>query len=241
MRRSLIAAGLAGLCALASARPARATTCAAPPGADASLAAMDGGDRLSWIDRKLGEDAARGRLWTYGWVIGIGAAGVASLAAVPFVAAKDRVDWYVSAATAAVGVVPLLAVPLEVKRDAPKLRAALAAGPLDDDARVCALLADAEGKLAADAADERRQRGWWMHAGNVAFNTGVLLFLGLGYHHWSSGLINGVAGAAVGEALLFTQPTGTIDAAASYRRGDLSGEEKARAALSWGWTYALGF
>ncbi|HEY2730597.1 MAG TPA: hypothetical protein VGK52_11720 [Polyangia bacterium] len=241
MRRSLIAVGLAGVCGLASAKPARAMTCAAPPGADASLAAMDGRDRLSWIDRKLGEDAARGRLWTYGWVIGIGAAGVGSLAVVPFVAAKDRVDWYVSAATAAVGVVPLLAVPLDVTRDAPKLSAALAAGLLDDDARVCALLADAEGKLAADAADERWQRGWWMHAGNIAFNTGVLLFLGLGYHHWSSGLINGLAGAAVGEALLFTQPTGAIDAAATYRGGALSGEGKAGASLSLGWTYDLGF
>ena len=241
MRRSLIAAGLAGMCGLASTRTARATTCAAPPGADASLAAMDDRDRLFWIDRKLGEDAARARRWKYGWVIGIGAAGVGSLAAVPFVAAKDRVDWYVSAATAAVGVVPLLAMPLEVTRDAPKLRAALAAGPLDDGARVCALLADAEGKLAADAADERWQRGWWMHAGNIGFNTGVLLFLGLGYHHWSSGLINGLAGAAVGEALLFTQPTGAIDAAATYRRGDLSSEGKAGAPLCWGWTYALGF
>ncbi len=131
-------------------------------------------------------------------------------------------------------------MPLKVTRDAPKLRAALAAGRLDDDARVCGLLADTEGKLAADAADERWQRGWWMHAGNIAFNTGVLLFLGLGYRHWSSGLINGLAGAAVGEALLFTQPTGAIDAAATYRRGDLSGEGKARAVL-WGWTYALGF
>ena len=146
----------------------------------------------------------------------------------PFVAAKDRVDWYVSAATAAVGVVPLLAVPLEVHARRAEAARGHRGGPLDDDARVCALLADAEGKLAADAADERWQRGWWMHAGNLAFNTGVLLFLGLGYHHWSSGLINGLAGAAVGEALLFTQPTGAIDAAATYRRGALAGEGKGR-------------
>jgi len=78
------------------------------------------------------------------------------------------------------------------------------------------LLADAERKLAADAADERWQQGWWTHAGNIAFNTGVLLFLGLGYHHWTSGLINGLSGAAVGETIILTQPTGAIDDASAY-------------------------
>ena len=77
-------------------------------------------------------------------------------------------------------------------RDAPALRDAIAALPPEDDARVCAVLAQAERMLADDAHDERWQQAWWTHAGNVAFNTGVLLFLGLGYHHWTSGLINGL-------------------------------------------------
>ena len=177
---------------------------------------------MLWIDRRLGDEAAKARFWAHGWTIGIGAAGVGSLAAVPFVAAEDRIDWYTGAASAAIGVIPFLLSPLRVTRDAPKLHAAVAAAPLDDEARVCALLVDAEGKLAASAADARWQQGWWIHAGNVAFNTGVMLFLGLGYHHWTSGIINGVAGAVVGESIILTQPTGIIDDLDSYNRSELS-------------------
>ncbi len=140
----------------------------------------------------------------------------------PFVAPDDRIDWYTSAVSAAIGVVPFLLSPLAVTRDAPRLHAAVAAAPLDDEAHVCALLVDAEGKLAAAAADARWQQGWWIHAGNIAFNTGVLLFLGIGYHHWTSGIINGVAGAAVGESIILTQPTGIIDDLGRYNRGELS-------------------
>ena len=45
-----------------------------------------------------------------------------------------------------------------------------------------------------------------------------MLFLGLGFHHWTSGIINGAAGAVVGEAIIFTQPTATIDDLAEYPR-----------------------
>lgn len=201
--------------------PVRAATCPVPPGAAASLAGIDGRERLRWIDERLEREATKGRFWADAWAIGIGAAGLGSLAPVPFVRASDRVDWYTSAATAAFGVIPFVVSPLAVTRDAPKLHAAIAALPPDDDARVCLALVDAEHALGADAADERWQRGWWIHAGNLAFNTGVLLFLGLGFHHWSSGVINGASGAVVGEAIIFTQPTNTIDDAASYNGGNV--------------------
>jgi hypothetical protein len=238
--RGVIAGCVAVACAVA---PARAATCPAPPDGAPGLARVDGRERLRWIDARLDHDARAGRLWAAAWGIGIGAAGLASLAPVPFVKASDRVDWYTSAATAAFGVIPFVVSPLDVTRDAPKVRATVAALPADaDDARVCLALVDAEHKLVADAADERWQRGWWIHAGNLAFNTGVLLFLGLGYHHWSSGLINGVSGAAVGEAIIFTQPTGVADAAASYAAGDLTGEGAgARAARPLGLAYGARF
>ena len=228
--RALIAAALAVAFA---ATPARAATCPTPPGAAASLAGVDGRERLRWIDDRLEREASKGRFWADAWAIGIGAAGLGSLAPVPFVRGSDRVDWYTSAATAAFGVIPFVVSPLAVTRDAPKLRAAIAALPLDDDARVCRVLADAEHDLAADAADERWQRGWWIHAGNLAFNTGVLLFLGLGFHHWTSGIINGASGAVVGEAIIFTQPTGAIDAAETYDRGELPGRASDARALAW--------
>jgi hypothetical protein len=221
LRRRRAAACLIVAGALARAVPARAATCAAPPNADARVVAIDGRERLHWIERRMDREASRARLWARAWGIGIGAAGLGSLAAVPFVAPSDRVDWYTGAASAAVGVVPFVISPLSVTRDAPKLTAAVASIPEDDGARVCATLVDAERRLAVAAENERWQRGWWAHAGNVAFNTGVLLFLGLGYHHWLSGILNGAAGAAVGEAIILTQPTGSISDLRSYERGDL--------------------
>jgi hypothetical protein len=232
----LLIAACAGVATVTLSNVAAAVTCAAPTGADPTLSAVDGRARLHWIDARLEREASKARLWADAWAIGIGAAGLASLAPAPFVAAGDRIDWYTGAATAAIGVVPFIVSPLSVTRDAPKLHAALADAP--DDAHVCALLADAEHKLAG-AADERWQRGWWIHAGNVVFNTGVLLFLGVGYHHWGAGLANGLSGAAVGETIIFTQPTGAVDDHAAYERGDLSAGD-ARP-ISLGWSYGATF
>ena len=49
-------------------------------------AAIDGRERLHWIDRRIGPGSVAGAALVTGWGIGIGAAGLASLAAVPFVA-----------------------------------------------------------------------------------------------------------------------------------------------------------
>jgi len=204
-----------------------ATTCAPPPNADARVALIDGRERLHWIDQRMDHEASRARLWSRSWGIGIGAAGLASLAAVPFVTPSNRVDWYTGAVSAAVGVVPFIASPLTVTRDAPKVSAAVAATHFDDDAHVCATLVDAERKLAAAADSQRWQQGWWIHAGNLAFNTAVLLFLGVGYHHWASGVINAASGAAVGEAIILTQPTGSISDLRDYARGDLTRAKQA--------------
>jgi hypothetical protein len=217
VRRSTALALVCGFATLSSAAVARAATCPAH-GDRGPIAAPEARERLFLITRQLEEESRRGHVWAYGWGVGIGAAGVASLAVVPFVPPSQRVDWYTSAATAAIGVVPFIVAPLKVTRTGPALSAAIAAAPLDDDARVCALVADAEHTLAEAAANERVQRSWWLHAGNLAFNTGVFLFLGLGFHHWSAGAVNGLAGAAVGEAIIFSQPTGAIDAEASYAR-----------------------
>jgi hypothetical protein len=225
--------------AVGAAERARAATCIAPPGAPRTLVSVDGRERLFWIVHRLEVDARRGRVWAGAWGVGIGAAGAASLMAVPFVEPSKRVDWYTGAATAAVGVVPFVVSPLAVTRDAPKLRDLVATTPLADDVQTCALLARAELMLRDDAANERRNRAWYIHVGNLAFNTGVFLFLGLGFHHWTAGAVNGLAGAAVGEAIIFTQPTGAIRAAEAYDRGDLS--VAAAPTPSWGWAYAATF
>lgn len=235
---------LAFILASGSLQVARAATCATPSGADPALASIDGRQRLRWIDGRLTDEAKRARFWAGAWAIGIGGAGLVSLAPVPFVAPGDRIDWYTGGVTAAIGVIPFLVSPLSVTRDAPRLHAAVAAlPPEDDDARVCALLNDAEHKLAADASNERWQRGWWAHAGNLAFNSAVLLFLGLGYHHWTAGILNGVSGTVVGEAIIFTQPTGASDDLAAYNKGDLATttERSTKAARSLGLSYRATF
>ncbi|HSY41803.1 MAG TPA: hypothetical protein VLA79_19840, partial [Polyangia bacterium] len=195
--------------------------CRAPEGAQAALAATDARLRLEWIDQRLSHEAHRMSRWNYGWAIGIGATGVGSLIAVPFVDPDDRVDYYTGAALAAAGVLPFLLAPPDVIHDGRELHAMLVASPPGTDDEVCAMLADAERRLVDDARNEHLLSGWWAHAANVAINTGAFLFLGLGYHHWLSATITGASGIVIGEAVLFTQPTGTIDALARFQRGDL--------------------
>jgi len=218
-RLGRVAAALSLALAWSSLRPARAA-CPSLFGGGTSLDRGAARAHVEWIDAHLAVTARRARIWTWSWGGGIGASGVASLAVVPFVAPADRIDWYTSAGSAAVGVLPFVLTPLAVMRDARALHQRLDALPRDapEDA-VCSLLGDAETKLVHDAEDERSQQRWYVHVGNLVFNTGVMLFLGLGYHRWESGIINGVAGAVVGEALILTQPNATVDEAAAYRAG----------------------
>jgi hypothetical protein len=214
------------------------------------LVAVDAEVRLAWIDDHLGPVGARARWWSWGWGGGIGAAGVVQLAVVPFVRPADRIDWYVGAASAAIGVVPFAFFPLAVIRDGRELHAQRrgdrqrpshqggpggggGGGDDDDGEESCRALADAEARLVRDAKDEAAQQRWWVHVGNVAFNTGVTLFLGLGYNHWLSGIINGASGLVVGEALILTQPTQTIDDLDAYRQGRLLGASMPPLGLSY--------
>jgi hypothetical protein len=55
-------------------------------------------------------------------------------------------------------------------------------------------------------------------------------------HHWTSGIINGAAGLVVGEALILTQPTRTIDDLRAYRAGDLATREGTGGpSVAWGY------
>jgi len=186
-------------------------------GGSAALAGIDPELRLRFIDEHLARTAHHAQIWTWGWGLGIGVATVANLVPLLFVAPEDRIDWYVGAGTTIVGVVPLLIAPLAVVGDARELRLRLDARTPTDD--ICALLADAEGKLVRDATNQSDGQRWWLHVGNVLLNTGVGLFLGIGYHHWTAGAFNAVTGSVVGEAIILTQPTSTIGDLETYRAG----------------------
>ncbi|HET6284864.1 MAG TPA: hypothetical protein VFH73_28160 [Polyangia bacterium] len=208
------------LAAALSSRPAAASgTCPAPAGADPALQRVDSRQRLAWIDAHLSETARKARIWTWGWGVGIVAATGANLVPLAFVSADQRIDWYVGAGTTIVGIVPLLIAPLDVIADARALHQEIAQSSAGDD--VCRLLADAEARLVRDAANQTDGQRWWLHVGNVVLNTGVGLFLGLGYHHWGAGALNAGTGIAIGEAIILTQPTGSIGDLRSYRAGAL--------------------
>jgi len=234
-RRSITAAAvaalaLAGTTAVGAPAAAAGTPCpAALVAGSSALGAIDGEVRLAWIDRHLSLTAHRAHVWTWGWGIGIGVATLANLAPLPFVAKSDRIDWYTGAATTIVGIVPLVIAPLDVIGDAEALHARVVArtyalvlsGAGARAGDVCGLLSDAETRLVRDAKNQADGQRWWLHVGNVALNTGVGLFLALGFHHWLAGGFNAVFGSAIGEAIILTQPTGSIADLRRYRDGAL--------------------
>jgi hypothetical protein len=213
-------AALLPLLLTATSVSARAETCPVPAGATGRLQLIDAGTRLAWIDAHLAVTAHHARVWTWGWGIGIVGATGANLVPLAFVSADERIDWYTGAATTIVGIVPLLIAPLDVISDARELHALVQQGVSAD--RRCWLLADAEVRLARDAANQESGKRWWLHVGNVVLNSGVGLFLALGYHHWGAGALNAVGGSLIGEAIILTQPTGSIDDLRDYRAGGLA-------------------
>jgi hypothetical protein len=201
---------------------ARADThCDAPKGAEPHVAAIDGRARLEWIDRRLSHEAPRMSLWNWSWAVGIGASGVGTLIAVPFVSPESRPDYYTGALAAAIGVLPFLVAPPLVIQDAHDLHANLISAPPTSDRAVCALLSHAEDMLVRDARNERLMSAWWAHLGNLVYNAGIVAFEGLVFDRWKGGLINGVIGLAVGEVVIFTQPTQVIHDLGAYNRGDI--------------------
>jgi hypothetical protein len=199
-------------------------TCPLPPGASADLGRVAPGERLAWIDTHLSSTARRARQWTWGWGVGLVVSTGLNFVPLAFVPRDQRIDWYTGAATTIVGIVPLVIAPLDVVTDARELHRELDDAHVrpEDPGAVCRLLADAEARLGRDAANQRDGQRWWLHVGNVALNTGVGLFLGFGYHHWGAGAFNAVFGSLIGEAIILTQPTASIDDLRAYREGAMT-------------------
>ena len=181
------------------------------------MAAQGDEVRIAWIQARLAHTAHSATLWLRGWEIGIATAGAINLALIPILGDTHdhRVVFGIGAASAAIGLIPFIVRPPRVIADDHAV-ATLAATSTDR----CAVLAEAERRLAASATAQRQQRAWYVHVGNVAFNAGLTLVFGA-FGHWDAGIASGIAGAAVGEAIIFTHPSDSIDDLASYRRGDL--------------------
>lgn len=204
--------------------PAYAQDCPVPEGVAASaIARRPAAERLEFLRKAISEESRKGTRWRNVWGSVYAGMTMAQLIAVPIAAEPDRVDWWVGAATSMIGVTFSLMDPLKSVTDGPGF-VAQAEKPGD----TCALIAEGERILFADATKERISTSWFMHVGNILLNTGVALVLGLGWKHWVTGAINGSVGAAIGEATMFTAPTGAIDAARAYREGG-----QPQASLEW--------
>ena len=194
-------------------------SCPVVAGATAALGARDDDARLAWIQGRLARTSHRATVWLRTWEIGIVGATALDLAFIPILGdtRSNRIDFGLGAATTIVGVVPLIFWQPRVLDDHDELDASVARGGVDR----CALVAEGERRLIASADAQHQQRAWYMHAGNVMLNLGVTLLFGA-FHHWTSGVLNGIGGALVGELIIYTEPVDQISDLERYRHGELA-------------------
>jgi hypothetical protein len=192
----------------------------------------DTDERLEFIQHELGEGARKAQIWSWSWTAVYGSIAAYQLVSATVIdpSRDGRIDGFVGAGSAAIGVASMQLMPLKVIGDHRRLDLSLrAAGPGADH---CALLAEAERLLERDAASEAFGRSPLMQAGTLAFNVGLAALLGAGFHHFRTAGITLATGMAVGELEMFTQPTHSIDALRRYRAGMIKGKDTERA-FSW--------
>jgi hypothetical protein len=213
--------------------------CRAIDGGDPRLEQIDADARLAFIRRELRDGARKARLWSWSWTGVYGSLATYQLlsATVIDTSRDGRIDGYIGAASAAIGVATMQLMPLKVMSDQRWLDRRLRLASADVDR--CALLDEAEHLLVRDAASEAFGTSPLIHAGNLVFNIGLAVLLGAGFGHWRTAGITAAVGTAVGELEVFTQPTNSVDALRRYRSGVLGGRTE-QPRPSWVVTPALG-
>lgn len=86
----------------------------------------------------------------------------------------------------------------------------------------CELLRRSEDALARVAQDQRFIKGPAGHLGNLLFNLGLLLTLGIAFGQWQTGFIASGIGLVIGEINVRTQPSGALTLTRRYRAAELS-------------------
>ncbi len=176
-----------GLSVLALAQVSAAHACAQSD--DAALVAA------------LREQGARAHTHRLVWTSVNGALAVGSFALIPFVARDSRKDFVVSGVGSVLGTAATVFFPLRVETDAAELDAIESLPPAERSARLREL-------FRADADDERERLAWPWHVANLGVSALAGGIIGFGFHHAESGIAQGVGSFVLGEAQLFTQPTG---------------------------------
>ena len=197
-------AALAWVLVAAFEAPALAQSCAPLAPGEPVLTQPEAQARLTFLASELEAESERAQLWSGLWRSGYTAIAAAQMAVTPFQVREDRLESYVNTGSSLVGVLALTLSPLDVIEHGKGLRAR--AVRMAKERGVCAALATVQDTLAADAADEQQNKGWVTHVGNVAFNLAIGAVLAFAMHDKTSGAINVVAGTAVGEVMMATQP-----------------------------------
>ncbi len=147
--------------------------------------------------QSLRDEARSARTWRYTWS-GVNAGlMVGAFVAVPLVDKESRPDWIVSGVGSGVTVLATWFFPLRVESAADELEAL----PADQRSRHFA-------RLRLESADDEHARVTWpWHLVNFGLSAAAGSIIAFGYGHYASGLVTTVAGTALGEAQILTQPT----------------------------------
>lgn len=196
---------------------ALAVECAQPEGATGTgVSAKSASERLAYIAQLLTQEtkASQRYMTVYGTsYLGLAAA---QLALIPVMPEADAPVWYWGAVNALIGFAAVMLLPPTINEHAPKF-AQRVQGVRDDEA--CALVEEGERLLKVGFEEQSFQRGWLMHTGNALLGVGFALLLGFGYRQWVSGVVNGLVSIAIGELMLWTQPSQLIPGWKAYLTG----------------------
>jgi hypothetical protein len=198
---------------------ANAVECAPITGAAPGLERIDARVRLGFLRERLRVAARHTRIWTWTWAGLYSSLTVGELALLAGADRHAQIDNGIGAGASFVGVLSIALSPQTVIADQYWLERRLRRAPPATD--VCALVADAERLLVRDAKSSAFGKSALVHAGNFAFNIGVGLLLGIGFHHWDQAALQGLTGIAVGEVMILSQPNDTVDDLRRYRAGNL--------------------
>lgn len=203
--------------ALISSVAAPAQTCERPSGASAQgVAGLSDEARLAFLSKLLSEESVRAHNWVLAWGAIFGGLGVGQLALRPLFTAEEQPDWYWGAAGTGVGLAFTLLGRPEVLEAGPQYAQKVSTVSADDR---CGLIAEGERLLGRGANAEEAGFAWYLHVGNVLFNVGLGLVLGLGYNHWRAAVMNFLIGTAVGEANILSAPAHLISGWKRYQKG----------------------
>ena len=162
----------------------------------------DAATRLAFIEQGMGDAAHAAKVWAYSWGA-LWTTATVGQGVLAFVSPShsDRVDFGVGAFASAVGLVPTLLFQPRIIADERALRTF--------HGNTCERLVQAETLLDDSVKNEQTNTGLLSHVGNVLFNVGVGMILGVGYGHWQAAGLSMATGIPTGEIMIFTQPRRT--------------------------------